>query len=191
MRIVEEKPSAFTPHIYVTPDKERMLHEETARCGHCMRRFPAADLTMQDGVLVCRQALSPRTTMEYRAMIEESIAAKTEMYALKPNVSQARMPWQAVATIVTMTDASGNRIAPNSPLSMVRTVAATLTLTGIHFSASDTFAYPSGISDSVAPSRAGSSTWTLTLVASGGMTPGDKYDLTFNGGTLRNVFRVR
>ena len=192
MRTVALHRTAFDPREVITPDKDRILSDDEATCGHCMRRFPKADLVIEDGVEICRQGSSPTTTEDYKAALQEEIAAKHESYIPRPIESQARHGWPEEAVITSMEDADGNAVAVNAPLNMVRTVAKQLIVNGRDFSASDTFAYSSGISDSVAPVRTGTTLWTLTLVASGGMTPGDKYDLTFNTDTtLRNVFSVR
>lgn len=192
MRIVALHRTAFDPREVITPDKDRILSEDETTCGHCMRRFPKSDLVIEDGVAICRQGASPTTTEEYLAALKEEIASKYEEYIPRSIETQARHGWPEEAVITSMEDADGNAVAVNAPLRMIQTVAKQLIVNGRDFSASDTFAYPSGIADSVAPVRTGTTLWTLTLVASGGVTPGDKYDLTFNTDTtLRNVFSVR
>ena len=161
------------------------------RCsGSCHALWPADDITTDaDGRELCPNDYSPTTTREFFASELDAAAAGALGHALMPNVSLARMPIPTEPVITGMRYANGNEVYNSAPLLLVRNVATILYLDGRDFSSSDTVTYPSGITDSVAPSRT-STTTTLTVIAALGMTTG-KYNLTFNGNVVRGVFLVR
>lgn len=153
-----------------------------------MNLWPAAAIvTDDDGRERCPNDRE-MTAME-QAAVAEFIASKAEIYAIRPHISQARMERPIPATIMSMEDAAGHDVRGGAPLRLLRNVPAVLHLDGRAFSSSDTITYPTGITDSVPPSRTTTRT-TLTVIAALSMVAG-LYDFIFNGNAVRGVFLVR
>jgi hypothetical protein len=170
-------------------EQQRLREVKQERCGVCWDRWPSSMMTTEDGLRRCPDCLAIKTE-QVKAAILQHDAAIVAANPTRPQISMApfREPVPAVRTIH---DVNGNVVLPGSPLTIKRTVdTKVLRIIGRDFSSADTFSYSSGISNSVAPALSGSTQWTLTLVASGGMTPGD-WHLTMNGRTYRGILRIR
>ena len=169
--------------------RDRLLREvEQERCGLCTDRWPASRMIDEDGYRRCPDCIETTGPSRTEAILHAD-AANIAAKQTRPQVT--RMPFrESVPHIRVMENASGSRVNQGAPLGLVRSGSAVeLILKGGGFASTDTFTYSTGISDSVAPSLSGSTQWTLTLVASGGATPGNN-NLTFNGHSYRGILRV-
>ena len=160
------------------------------RCGVCGRLWPAYAVLLEDEQELCPSCVDVR----YPTFIAEATAAGAERVARmsvpRPQISQMPVLETSGPAVATITDSNGSAVTCATPLRMLRTVAATLLLTGIKFSASDVISYSTGISNASAIVRTATLT-TLTLIADVSMTAGDHYHLTFNNIIYRDVFSVR
>ena len=173
-------------------DYDDLRHEEVKqeRCGLCTELWPSSMMRDNDGLRRCPDCYDTRGIFrknEIRQYDNDRIRRKQT----RPQISRMTLDDGNIAFIRSMTNVSGTRVLPSSPLLLSRGGAAVaLTLTGGNFASSNTFTYSSGVSDNSAPSLTGTTVWTLSLVASGGMAAGE-WHLTFNSHTYRNILRVR
>lgn len=173
-------------------DQQRIDSMRQERCwGSCRALWPASMITVResDGMHLCPNDMEIGK-VEIAIMQAEN-AARAEGETPLP-FPPTRMALESpVGAVTSITTAAGLAITPTAPLQFQQGGAAkTVLLTGVRFSATDTLSYSAGFSDSVAPVVT-STLITLSLVVAGGTTAGDRYSLTFNGTTFRNIFSVR
>lgn len=174
-------------------EEHRIESMTQARCASCEGRWALDQLKEKDGRWYCPNdydEMNPREAAEQLA----NDLARGAQYPVRWLTIQPALQFDSetpLGAITALTDGAGRTVSPGSPLSFTKGGAAvTLKLGGVQFSSADTIAYSSGISNNVSPVVT-STLITLSLVASGGMTAGDNYSLTFNGTVFRNIFRVR
>jgi hypothetical protein len=174
----------------IQPDEERILREvANERCGLCWDVWPVSQMLDNDGLRRCPDCYD-KMGVYRRAEVQQHDSDRIAQRQTRPQISMAPLDDSNPPHIRSMENASGTRIYQANPLVLVRSGAAVqLIIKGGDFSSTDSFTYPTGISDSVAPSLSGSTQWTLTLTASGAATPGDN-TLTFNGHQYRGYLRV-
>lgn len=171
-------------------DQVRLSEVAEERCGLCFDRWPKSMMLDNDGTRRCPDCYEERDIEAKNAIIAHDNHQRATRQT-RPQVSEAPLKETAIPFIRTMETAAGTRVLASSPLNLSRGGAAVqLILKGGNFKSTDTFSYSSGISNSIAASLSGTSQWTLTLVASGGMTAG-QWHLTYNNHTYRNIFSVR
>jgi hypothetical protein len=141
------------------------------------------------GVICCYEPDGGTLDRDLRRAQAASIAAQLSAKELQPPFGQDDVYYPGISSIVPQ--AWITSFAP-SPLILTRGGAAqSLVLTGVGFTGADVFKYgSSGITDAVPPSLVGSTQWTLSVQASGGMAVGN-YAMTYNLDIFQAVFNVR
>lgn len=190
MRIIRQRTPQVRSYRANDYDALRLNEVEQDRCGQCMDLWPASMLTEEDGYTRCPDCVEIRTEQVKRD-IEANDARMIALKQTRPQINSGGAFRQTITLTRRIEDGSGTRVQPQSaPLVLVRGGAAvSLVIKGGGFSSADTFTYTSGITDDSAPSLSGTTQWTLSLVASGGMAAGFAH-LTFNNHTYRNIFMV-
>lgn len=177
-----------------TNDRAVDVEVEQERCGLCFDRRPKSAMRDQPGG---GRRCVPECWVPYsEADVDAGVSALHQrlqtLSDAPPQQSIAPLREGQISYINSKTTAAGVEVVPGvSPLRLSRGGAAVqLIIDGGNFASTDTFSYSTGISDSVAPLLSGSSRWTLTLVASGGMVAGE-WNMTYNDHTYFKIFSVR
>jgi hypothetical protein len=190
MRIIRQRQPEYRSFRANDYDRQRLEEVAQDRCGICWDLWPASMLALEDGYTRCPDCLAIRTEAVKRD-IQAHDAMMQSLKQTRPQMNYGAPFREVVPHIRRMQDVSASRILPQSaPLVLVRGGSAvSLVIKGGGFASGNTFTYTSGISDNSAPSLSGSTQWTLSLVASGGMAAGFAH-MTFEGHTYRNIFMV-
>lgn len=155
----------------------------------CAELRPSSVMIEEDGNRRCPDCLAIRTDTR-KAEIAIFDAARIASRPTRPQITRMNFS-ETVAGVRTIEDTSGTVVKQAAPVSLTRGGAAVpLILRGAGFRSTDTFTYSSGITDNTAPVLTGSTVWTLSLLAAGGMAAGE-WNIALNGHTYRGILRVR
>lgn len=153
------------------------------RCGVCAFLFPEAKMVVEDGVEKCPMCVDTYTA-EYLTKEQQDVADVIMASALALNnptqFSRRGLQESQPGIVTAITDSAGNTLSQTSPLFMPRTVAKTVKLIGVRFTAANVTTYASGITNASAPVIT-STLITLSLIAAVGVTPG-AYGITMADG---------
>ena len=153
------------------------------RCGVCTFEFPEEDVTVEDGIEKCPLCVDTLTA-EWKANEVSDVAAVKMASAMalqnptQYSVKSLQEPRPGIVTSIT--DSAGNALSQSTPLFMPRTVAKTVLLLGVRFTAANITTYAAGIANNAAPVIT-PTLITLSLIASSGVTPG-AYAITMADG---------
>lgn len=173
-------------------DQRRIAEMKQAKCPTCDSLWPWSMLREKDGIWYCPNdyEINAREGAEMLANdVARGAQRPTRWLTIQP--PQNATTQSPVGAITSITTSGGVAITQRSRLYFRRGGPAQVVLLGgQRLSSSDTIAYSSGLSDSVAPVITETQI-TLTIIAAGGATPSDYYNLTFNGSAFRGIFGVR
>lgn len=171
-------------------DTHRIESMYQARCANCDALWAWDQLTEKDGKWYCPNdyEINARELAEILAEDLQEGADKPVRYLTIQQPINA-MTQTPAGVITSITDVNGVTVSAAAPLYLhTGGSAVPVKLGGQNFSSSDTISYTSGISDSSSPTI---TTMLITLSIHATGSAGDRYSLTFNGTTFRNIFRVR
>lgn len=160
--------------------------------GHRRRQLSSGNpsgAALYVGVMCCYEPGGGELDRDLRRAWATGEAARLSAKELMPPFGEDNVYYPGGALIPSLSWITSFSI---SPLVLTRGGAArSLVLTGVGFSASDTFVYSStGLTDAAPPALLGSTQWTLSVQASVGMATG-RYRMTFNKDVWQSVFEVR
>lgn len=172
-------------------DQQRLREVTQETCGVCADRWPASMMLTEDGKRRCPDCSDNGKSQEERAEILNYDAARIQERQTRPQIDMGRGINRTFSgTIISIKDSNGVSITQSNPLYLTAGGASkTLTCAGSGFASSDTVSGSTGVT--VTKSVDSASQVTLTCSADGGTAAGDYYHLTYNGTTIRGLFRVR
>lgn len=179
------KQRRIEPAEYRAQDEQQRIIDShrVKRCGVCTLEVPEADMTVEDGVEKCPMCVDTYTA-EYlaaeRAHVAEIQMESAQRLNYPPQFSVLSLNESEPGIVTLITDSAGNALSQTSPLFMPRTVAKTVLLIGVRFTAANITTYASGITNASAPVIT-PTLITLSLIAAIGVTPG-AYGLTMADG---------
>lgn len=176
---------AISPDLY---REERYRHGKFT-CDICLMQWPMAQMRIQHGLhigsICCFEPDGDAIDRDLRRAAASIMAAQRSAEQLQPPKGPDGAPYSGLTDLID-TDAT-ILTTPSLPVVLAKGGApVAVVLVGINFTATDAFTYPAGITDSVPPSLSGTTQWTLSVQASGGMTAG-LYPLIF--GPLSTIWQ--